>query len=45
MAQVAYNPTLVSTDDLVAAVVRAGGDGRHEYRAKLLSGNIVETTN
>ncbi len=36
MAQVAYNPTLVSTDDLVAAVVRAGSDGRHEYGAKLL---------
>jgi len=30
-----YNATLVSTDDLVAAVAHAGNDGRHEYVAKL----------
>ncbi len=35
MAQVAYNPTLASADDLIAAVALAGGDGRHEYGAEL----------
>ena len=36
-AQVAYNPTLAAIDDLIAAVSRAGGDGRHEYDAELTS--------
>jgi copper chaperone CopZ len=39
MAQVFYNPALASSDQLVAAVARAGGDGRHEYRAELLEGS------
>ena len=34
-AQVAYNPDLTGIDDLVAAVASAGGDGRHEYGARL----------
>jgi copper chaperone CopZ len=34
-AQVAFNPAIVTDDDLVAAVVRAGGDGRHEYGAAI----------
>lgn len=34
-AQVYYNPTLTTTGELVAAVARAGGDGRHEYRAEV----------
>ena len=33
---VLYNPTLVAEQDLVNAVARAGGDGRHEYGARLL---------
>lgn len=36
VAQVLYNPTLASTDQLLAAVAGAGGDGRHEYRAELV---------
>lgn len=35
-AQVAYNPDIASSDDLIAAVARAGGDGRHEYGAQLV---------
>jgi copper chaperone CopZ len=34
MAQVFYNPALAGADQLLAAVARAGGDGRHEYRAE-----------
>jgi copper chaperone CopZ len=34
-AQVAYNPDIASSDDLIAAVAGAGGDGRHEYGAQL----------
>jgi hypothetical protein len=34
-AQVAYNPNLATSDNLIAAVERAGGDGRHEYGAQL----------
>lgn len=37
VAQVTFNPRLVTVDDLVGAVLRAGGDGRHEYRARLLA--------
>lgn len=33
-AQVIYNPSLASVDDLITAVVSAGGDGRHEYGAQ-----------
>ncbi len=36
VAQVYYNPTLATPDQLLAAVAQAGGDGRHEYRAELL---------
>jgi len=36
-AQVAYNPNLATSDDLIAAVARAGGDGRHEYGAHLIA--------
>lgn len=35
-AQVAINPDLASDNVLVAAVARAGGDGRHEYGASLV---------
>jgi copper chaperone CopZ len=37
VAQVYYNPTLATPEQLVAAVVQAGGDGRHEYRAEQLA--------
>lgn len=33
LAQVDFNPNLTNMSALVAAVARAGGDGRHEYRA------------
>ena len=36
-AQVAYNPNLATSDDLIAAVAGAGGDGRYEYGAQLVS--------
>lgn len=36
VGQVIYNPALVQTGDLLMAVKRAGGDGRHEYGAQLL---------
>jgi copper chaperone CopZ len=32
-----YNPDLVEAHALVEAVAQAGGDGRHEYKARLLS--------
>ncbi len=34
-AQVVYNPELVSVRQLIEAVARAGGDGRHHYEARL----------
>lgn len=37
MAQVSFNPTMVSPEALVSAVSRAGGDGRHEYGAQVLT--------
>jgi copper chaperone CopZ len=37
VAQVWYNRSLASTDQLLNAVAQAGGDGRHEYRANLLA--------
>lgn len=33
LAQVIYNPNLTNQEALIDAVARAGGDGRHEYRA------------
>jgi len=36
-ALVAFNPRIASTAQLVDAVARAGGDGRHEYRAVIAS--------
>ena len=36
MAEVAYNPELTSVEMLIGAVAQAGGDGRHEYRARAL---------
>ena len=35
-AQVIFNPGMVTIPALVEAVARAGGDGRHEYRAQAL---------
>jgi copper chaperone CopZ len=33
LAQVVYNPDMTDQEALIYAVARAGGDGRHEYRA------------
>jgi copper chaperone CopZ len=35
IADVAFNPDRVTIPALIDAVARAGGDGRHEYRAQL----------
>lgn len=35
IADVAFNPDRVTIAALIDAVARAGGDGRHEYRAQL----------
>jgi len=37
IAQVSFNPDIETIDDLITAVTRAGGDGRHEYGARLLA--------
>ena len=37
MAEVVFNPSLTAIPALIEAVTRAGGDGRHEYRARSLS--------
>lgn len=37
IAEVEFNPNLVTLPALINAVARAGGDGRHEYRAQLLN--------
>ncbi len=37
IAQVSFNPRIETIDDLIIAVTRAGGDGHHEYGAKLLA--------
>lgn len=37
MARVRFDPVRVDARDLVQAVTGAGGDGRHEYRATILS--------
>ena len=34
IADVTYNPDLTDVAALIAAVVRAGGDGRHHYHAQ-----------
>jgi copper chaperone CopZ len=36
LAQVRFNPSLTTIPALIEAVARAGGDGRHEYRALLI---------
>jgi copper chaperone CopZ len=37
MAAAAYDPERVSPKDLVAAVAGAGNDGRHHYRAEIMT--------
>ncbi len=37
IGKVFFNPRLVDTASLTGAVERAGGDGRHEYRARVIS--------
>jgi copper chaperone CopZ len=37
MAEVVFNPSLTAIPALIEAVARAGGDGRHEYRAQSLN--------
>ena len=36
--QVDFNPRLTNPSEMFQAVVRAGGDGRHNYSARLISG-------
>lgn len=36
VAYVEVNPSLATTEDLIQAVSRAGGDSRHEYKAQLI---------
>jgi len=36
VAQVIFNPDFAPIETLISAVARAGGDGRHEYGARLL---------
>jgi len=38
MAEISYDSKKVSADALVNAVLNAGNDGRHEYRAQLIEG-------
>ncbi len=38
IAQVVFNPRLTHQNEMFQAVVRAGGDGRHNYSARLISG-------
>lgn len=37
LAEVSYDNKKVTAEDLVNAVTRAGGDGRHDYRAQLIA--------
>ncbi len=37
IARVVYNPQMSSLNDLFQAVVRAGGDGHHNYSARMIS--------
>lgn len=39
LAFIRYNPTMVEVAQLAQAVVQAGGDGRHEYLARVLTQN------
>lgn len=41
MADVTYNPGLADVPALIAGVARAGGDGRHNYRALVIDGPAV----
>jgi len=41
MAEVRYDGKKVLPETLVTAVADAGNDGRHEYRAQLVSGETV----
>lgn len=36
IAQVVFNPEMTNTNELFQAVVSAGGDGKHNYSARLL---------
>lgn len=36
LALVQYNPTMITPDEIARAVEAAGGDGRHEYTARLI---------
>ena len=45
MAQVNFNPNLTNLPALVEAVARAGGYGRHEYRAQLMSRKSMPSRN
>lgn len=36
VGRIFYNPSMVTGGELESAVVRAGGDGRHEYAGKLV---------
>ena len=40
-AEVVFNPRLTDVGEIKQAVERAGGDGRHEYRAQLISGEVL----
>lgn len=37
VGRIFFNPSMVTPEQLEQAVVRAGGDGRHEYMARLVS--------
>jgi copper chaperone CopZ len=37
LAEIKYDSRQASVADLIQAVARAGNDGRHEYRAELIS--------
>jgi len=37
LAEVSYDRKKVSTNELISAVSRAGNDGRHDYRARLIA--------
>ncbi len=43
LVDVTYNPHLADIRALVNAVAQAGGDGRHEYAAHVISGPSVLT--
>lgn len=41
-AGVAFNPEMANVEMLINAVARAGNDGRHEYGARLMSGEVSQ---